>query len=32
MSALDIFEVILCFGAIILLTPVLGKYMANIFE
>lgn len=29
MSALDFLEIILSFGAIILLTPVLGKYMAK---
>jgi K+-transporting ATPase ATPase A chain len=32
MSALDILEIILSFGAIIVLTPILGKYMANVFE
>jgi K+-transporting ATPase ATPase A chain len=32
MSALDILEIILTFGAIIVLTPILGKYMANVFE
>ncbi|MBC7540006.1 MAG: potassium-transporting ATPase subunit KdpA [Bacteriovorax sp.] len=32
MSVLDILEIILTFGAIIVLTPLLGKYMANVFE
>jgi K+-transporting ATPase ATPase A chain len=32
MTALDFLEIVLCFGTIILLTPILGKYMANVFE
>ncbi len=32
MSALDFFEILLCFGTIIILTPILGKYMALVFE
>lgn len=32
MSALDVLEILLTFGAIIALTPLLGKYMAKVFE
>jgi K+-transporting ATPase ATPase A chain len=32
MSALEFLEILLSFGAIIVLTPILGKYMANVFE
>lgn len=32
MNALDIFEIVLSFGAIILLTPILGKYMARVYK
>ncbi|MDD4973479.1 MAG: potassium-transporting ATPase subunit KdpA [Bacteriovorax sp.] len=32
MSALDFLEIFLTFGSIIVLTPILGKYMAKVFE
>jgi K+-transporting ATPase ATPase A chain len=32
MSVLDILEILLSFCAVIILTPILGKYMANVFE
>ena len=32
MSSLDFLEIFLTFGAVILFTPILGKYMANVFE
>jgi len=32
MNAFDVIQIVLFFGVLILLTPVLGKYMANVFS